>query len=221
MSYYILDKSGNFITEYKTTLEIAKTYNVAPSSFISCANSISNLIKDKKYRGRKRLSTKNVVCVKKEDYVNHLDKIIWILTKDDIIVIDKTGNIVNTYKTMIDAANILTTLNKKIFHQSGIGKVLNINKEYHGYRFVTREHYLETVKEDPLYYSKESKKDLGKKRVPVDMYNFKTGKFIKSFNSQTEAAKYMGCTKECIRLSIKNGHPILKTDYYFIPRNKN
>lgn len=207
MSYYILDKCGNFISEYKTTLEIAKAFDATSVIFINCSNTISNLIKNKKPK-TKVLSAKGVVCVKEKDYKEHLDSIIWILTKDDILTINKLGNIIDTHKTIKDAAKAFNISDKNI------SRILNKDKQYKEYRFVTREHYINTIRKDVLYYSKGIK-ELGKKRIPIDMYNFKTGDFIKSFDSLSDAAKYMGCSREAIRLALKEGRPILKTNYYF------
>ena len=69
--YYILDKNGNYISSYKTTLELGTTFNISPGLFTRCANNISKLIKgDKPSTGA--ISVKNIVCVKKEDYHNYL-----------------------------------------------------------------------------------------------------------------------------------------------------
>lgn len=46
------------------------------------------------------------------------------------------------------------------------------------------------------------------------MYHIENG-YIKDFESLTEAANYMGCSKETIRQSIKEEREILNTGYYF------
>lgn len=214
MSYCILDKCGNFIAEYKTITEIEKAFNVK-NGFSRCSQSISKLIQGQKPRV-KVLSVNNVVCVKKDDYVKYLDKIIWVLTREDVLIINKDGDVEGTYK---NASLAIKSLNPNA-SRSSANKILNeVNKDYMGYRFVTREHYIKMIKDDPLYYSKEYIRP-DKKKKPVDMYNFKTGKFIKSFKSHTEAANYMGCSLELIVQAIKHGGPILKTNYCFVLAEK-
>ena len=218
MSYYILDRCGNFIAEYETFRQIEEAYNAPYSAFCNCARYISALVNGKKPTCKKRLATRDMICVKKEDYINHLNEIIWILTKKDVLIINKSGNIVGTYKNAFAAAKSLDDKALK----SGVRKALNkASKQYLNHRFATREHYIEMIKQDPLYYVKEHKDNSKKYKISVDMYNIKTGDFIKGFESYTEAAKYMGCSIERIRQAIKNGNPVLKTDYYFKIRNEN
>lgn len=213
MKYYILDKDGNYISGYETTMQLADVFNTSAGLFTRCANNISKLIKGEK-PSTGALSVKNIVCVKKEDYINHLDKIKWILTKDDILAIDKSGRIVSTYKSLSDA---LRTLNPNGTISSSNGKrTLNVvDKEAYGYRLATREHYIQMLKEDVFYYSREFDNESGRDKVPVNMYNFKTGEFIRSFESLAQTASYMGCSVECIRQAIKRDGPILNTDYCF------
>lgn len=220
MSYYILDRCGNFIAEYKTFKEIEKAYNTSYVSFCECSNYISAIVNNKSSTCKKRLSANDVVCVTKDDYINHLKEIIWFLTREDVLVINKEGKVLGAYKTYTEASNSLSI--KGICASKNIISIyINIsNKDFCGYRFATREHYIEMIKKDPLYYSREYERP-DKKKLPVDMYNIKTGEFIKSFASQTDAAKYMGCSKECIRQAVKNGNPVLKTDYYFKMKDNN
>ena len=219
MSYYILDKCGNFIAEYRTFKEIEKAYNTPYVSFCECSNYISAIVNNKSSICKKRLSASNVVCVTKDDYINHLKEIIWLLTREDVLVINKEGRVLGAYKTNTEALNSLSMKGINA-NKSVVNFYMNVsNKDFYGYRFATREHYIEMIKKDPLYYSKEYERP-NKLKSPVDMYSFKTGEFIKSFASQTDAAKYMGCSRQLISQAIKNGSPILKTDYCFVLAEK-
>ena len=208
--YIILDKDGNYINEYNTTLELKEVYNTPANSFSTIANNISALLKRNKPRTR-NLSIKEIVCVKRDDYINYKEEIRWLLTKDDILVINKKGRIVGIFKSKQDADCSFNNSAK-----AGVARVLNkVNRETHGCRVATREHYINMISKDPMYYMREFEKNQGVKKIPVELYNFKTGEFIRDFKSLTEAANYMGCTKEYIRQSVERGNPVLKTDYYF------
>ena len=144
-------------------------------------------------------------------------KILWILTKDDVLAIDKSGRVVGTYKTLSDALKILNP-NGSISGGNGARTLNIVNQEAYGYRLATREHYIKMLKEDTLYYSREFDNHPGIEKVPVDMYVYKTGEFVRGFESLSDAASYMGCTVECIRLAVKKGNPILNSGYCFKKR---
>lgn len=210
MKYYILDKDGNYINNYKTTLELAEIFETSANSFTRCANNISKLLKGEK-PSNGVLAVKGFVCVKKEDYIDNIESIRWILTKDDILVINRNGDVVATHKSANSAMKSLGNGASK-----DAKRVLNIvNQETYGHRLATREHYVNMIKEDIHYYSREFDNSPGLEKIPVDMYNFKTGEFIRDFDSLTDTANYMGCSKECIRKAIKNNNPILGTDFCF------
>lgn len=217
MKYYILDKDGNYISGYNTTIELAEIFDTSPGLFSRCANNISKLIRGEKPNNG-ALSVKNVVCVKKEDYINNLDKIKWILTKDDILIINRIGNVIGTAKSLSDALKMLSP-NEAVSASNGQRTLNVVDKEAYGYRLATREHYLEMLNKDINYYSRDFKNNRGLDKIPVDMYNFKTGEFIRDFESLTDTASYMGCSIECIRKAIENDNPILNTDYCFKKSN--
>lgn len=210
MKYYILDKDGNYIGGYNTTLELSEVFETSANSFSVCANNISKLLKGEKL-SRNVLSVKGFVCVKKDDYINNSEKIKWILTKDDILVISKDGDVVATFKSSSNAMRFLSN-----GASANAKRILNIaDQESYGHRLATREHYINMVKKDIHYYSRDYDNSPGIDKVSVDMYNFKTGEFIRNFDSLTDTASYMGCSKECIRQAIKKNNPILGTDFCF------
>lgn len=210
--YYILDNDGNKIIEFKTTIEAAKAFDTTPNTFTVCANNISKIIKNEKPRNGV-LQVKGLTCVKKKDYDLHESEIRWILTKNDIFIINREGDICGTFKTQ---SSLLKALNKKgAKTSSNITRSLNkVDSEAYGYRIATREHYINMLKKDILYYSREFDNDGGLKKIPVDMYHIENG-YIRDFKSLTDAAVYMGCSKEAIRKSVKEEREILNTGYYF------
>lgn len=210
--YYILDNSGNKIIEFKTTIEAAKAFETTPNTFTVCANNIAKIIRNEQPRNGV-LQVKGLTCVKKKDYELYESKIRWILTKNDIFIINRNGEICGTFKTQNGLLKILSQGNAKT--SSNITYALNkVDSEVYGYRIATREHYINMLKEDIMYYNKEFDNSGGLKKIPVDMYHIENG-YIKDFESLTEAANYMGCSKETIRQSIKEEREILNTGYYF------
>lgn len=211
--YYILDRDGNYIKSYKTTIEASKEFETTANVFSRCSKNI-----ELKVRGLKpktgAIAVKELVCVKKDIYDKHESKIREILTKDDILVINKKGVIVGTYKTISDAYNAIRN-KEAITSMSNVSRVLNrIDREAYGYRLATREYYISQVQKDPICYMREYDNKGGMTKVAVDMYNIETDKYVRSFNSLTEAAEYFGCTKENIRQCVQTGRPVLKSNYY-------
>lgn len=43
-----------------------------------------------------------------------------------------------------------------------------------------------------------------KRKTPIDMFDYKSGNFIKSFNSQLEACKLLNLNKSCLNLVLTN-----------------
>ena len=214
MYYYILDKDGNYIREYKTSIEAAKDFETSANVFTICAKNISALLKGEKPR-TSTISTNNLVCVNKQDYIDNEAAIRWLLTKNDILVINKKGTIVGCYKKIIHAFDAIKQDKTATTTVSIAIRTLNkIDRDTYGYRLATRQYYIDMIRKDPLCYMREYDNTGGVPKKPVDMYNTETNKLIRSFNSLSEAAEYFGCTKENIRQCIKTGRPVLKSQYY-------
>lgn len=210
--YFILDNSGNKIMEFKTTIEAAQALNTTPNTFTVCANNITKIINNEKPKNGV-LQVKGLTCVKKKDYDLYESKIRWILTKNDIFIINRKGEICGTFKTQNGLLKILSQEGAK--SSSNITYSLNkVDSEVYGYRIATREHYINMLKEDIMYYNRDFDNAGGLKKIPVDMYHIENG-YIREFKSLTEAANYMGCSKETIRNSIKEEREVLNTGYYF------
>lgn len=210
--YFILDNSGNKIMEFKTTIEAAQALNTTPNTFTVCANNITKIINNEKPKNGV-LQVKGFTCVKKKDYDLYESKIRWILTKNDIFIINRKGEICGTFKTQNGLLKILSQESAK--SSSNITYSLNkVDSEVYGYRIATREHYINMLKEDIMYYNRDFDNAGGLKKIPVDMYHIENG-YIREFKSLTEAANYMGCSKETIRNSIKEEREVLNTGYYF------
>lgn len=209
--YYILDNSGIYITSYSTTLEASEKFETTPNVFTIACNNISKILRGQEPKNG-TIYVKGLVCVKKEDYHHYREEIVWILTKSDILVINSKGKIIGTYKTLADAVKAIHI--GDYTNVANATRVLNVrDREAYGYRLATREHYINMVKDDPLYYMRCY--DNSGTKVSVDMYNYNTGEYVRNFESLTEAGDYMGCTKECIRQSTLDGRAILGTEYYF------
>lgn len=214
VAIYKLDQYGNKVARYKTSIEASKANNTSQSIISRCANTVSKSI----LNNESIIVRSKDVYVKEEDYLKYKYKIIWLLTKEDILVINDEGCIVNVFKNIEQATK---------FYQGGvkakntISRVLNvIDRTAYNYRYATKEHYINMIKIDALCYHREYDNSGGLKKIPVEMYEFSTGKYIKGFNSLTEASEYMGCSLEYIRQAIKKGGPILKTDYCFKERKE-
>lgn len=211
--YYILDRDGNYIKEYRTTIEAAREFETTANLFSRCARNIELMVKGYAPKSG-AIAVKGLVCVKKCMYDKYESEIRKFLTKDDILVINKKGVIVGTYKNISDAHRAIKANRDAIVSASNASKVLNkINRDVYGYRLATREYYINQVQKDPICYMKEYD-NLDTIKVAVDMYNIETDEYIRSFNSLTEAAEYFGCSKENIRQCINTGRPVVKSKYY-------
>lgn len=209
---YKLNKFGEIMNYYKNVAEAVKIDMVSQSIISRQIKTINEcIIKDKsiKIRGE-------YLYVKETDYDNHKDKLLWLLNKEDILVIDKKGAIVKVFKN-VEQAN--KYFRKDASTKGNINLILNKqNRDAYGYRFITKYHYLNMIKEDILYYHKEYNNTGGLEKIPVDMYHMDKG-YIRSFKSLTDAANFIGYSKETIRLSIKYDRTIRGTNYYFKKSN--
>lgn len=205
---YKLDQFGIMIAHYETSTKAAKENNISQPVVSRCANTISEAIA----KNKSIVVRSKDVYVKAMDYLNYKDKIIWLLTKEDILAIDDNGAIVKVFKNIEQATKYFKGNSKT---KSIINKIINkVDRTAYGYRYANKYHYINMLKEDIMYYHREYNNEGGLGKVPVDMYHMEKG-YIKSFNSLTEAANYMGCTKETIRLSVKLERKILGTEYFF------
>lgn len=211
--YYILDKDGNKITEFRTTIDAAEAFESVPNAFTVCVNNIANILRGKKPKNG-ILQVKGLSCVRKKDYELYESEIRWLLTKNDIFIINRDGDICGTFKSQNGLYRLLSQSSGKLSSSNITYSLNKLDSEVYGYRIATREHYINMLKEDILYYRREFDNSGGKDKVPLDMYHIEKG-YIKSFNSITEAANYMGCSKQAISVSSRDGKEILKTGYYF------
>ena len=114
----------------------------------------------------------------------------------------------------------------KDYEDSEFNNAGNLTPDDEGYVFseITKDNFKD-LKEDYTIYNellsligREFDNHPGIEKVPVDMYVYKTGEFVRGFKSLSDAASYMGCTVECIRLAVKKGNPILNSGYCFKKR---
>lgn len=100
-----------------------------------------------------------------------------------IFIIDNEGNIMNVYKQYSDIAKTIGYDKKTA---TNIGRAINrVDKSVYGYRVATRENYINIIKKDVLYYSKNV---AATKKIKIDMYDEHTNRYITSFESMIKAA---------------------------------
>lgn len=149
--YYILDKDGNKITEFRTTIDAAEAFESVPNAFTVCVNNISNILRGKKPKNG-ILQVRGLSCVRKKDYDLYESEIRWLLTKNDIFIINRNGDVCGTFKTQNGLYRLLSQSSGNISSSNIIYSLNKVDSEVYGYRIATREHYINILKERGVKY---------------------------------------------------------------------
>lgn len=203
MSYYLLDLFGNIIKEYKTTIESANEIGGSPNEYSRCANHYEFIVGNSINQSSSS-TVKGFIFVKKDTYNSNVKKIVEYIRRKNIYIIDSNGKIVSE---VIPNNNFFLDFPREMLNKR--------HSDKYGFRIATKEYYKEKIKENPNYYSEKPKKaEYRNKGSQVDMYDAKSGDFLRNFKSMTLAAEFMGCSIENIRRSIKEERNV-KGKYFF------
>lgn len=171
---YQYDLSGNFIKEWESKLDAASFFNVNPTSI---GNSITY----------KTTSTGHLWSYEKYDKLDINGYTIYNIEKI-IYRYSESGNLVNTYYSVTELANILNTTTSNV--QRAIKGSYKINNNYYSLDLV------------PNFKPKEKISIKNKKLYAYSI----NGEFIKEYNSPMEAVTELGLkSSSVINTSMKTG----------------
>jgi len=129
----------------------------------------------------------------------------------EVVAITKKGKFFKSFKSMIIAAKEFNTTPTSIF--TAVNK---ISKSSHNYIWFYKEYYDSLTEEkiksillninlNKCYYTANGE------GIKIESYN-KKGEILNQFKSMSEAAKFIGCTRERIRQACNDGSRV--KNYY-------